>query len=205
MKAPVLLFLLLASAFLGQLALPGGLSAQEAKLFEDEACRQNPHTEQCVCARVRAFSMYPLEYDGGAAADVDKDGHSPVYNQDGGYWESGDPDDPQDDLGLFVDERYGQHCSLSYFRENLRRTWYFLAALGASFAAISMTWAGVAYMQESSSGTDLSRVRGMIVRVLLGMIILSCAFLVWEGLSGFMLGHFESWTLERGVFYDSYE
>ena len=189
------------------LASPEVAWAQGADLFDEQACRENPHSEHCICATVRKFNLYPRSFDAtGNPEDLDSSGNPvsppvspPVQDPVTGLWE-GDPED----LELFVSDQYAQQCSLSYFRENLRRAWYFVAALGAGFAAISMTWAGVVYMQESSSGGDLSRARGMMVRVMVGLVLLTCALLVWEGLNGFLLDHVESWTLDRNIFYQGW-
>ena len=99
-------------------------------------------------------------------------------------------------------DRYGQHCALSYVRENQRRLWYFAVALGSMFTVISMIWVGVTYMQNSASGVDLSRSRAMLMRVVIGIVILASAFLIWEGLNEVLFSRLDSWTLERGVFYD---
>ena len=76
-------------------------------------------------------------------------------------------------------------------------------ALGAVLAAASVAWAGVVWMQESASGNDIARSRGMIIRVVIGVIVLSCSFLVWEGLADLLAGHLETWTGERDTFYRS--
>ena len=112
-----------------------------------------------------------------------------------------DPRDPPSDLFFSADDDYGQNCALSYFRENLRRLWYFAAALGGGLAAISLTWAGVAYMQNSSSGVDLSKNRAMIMRIVVGLVILACSYMIWEAASGMFLGHLDTWSLDPDTFY----
>ena len=109
----------------------------------------------------------------------------------------------KDTCGLVFayNDQYGQQCALSYVRENLRRLYFFVAAVGAGFAAISMTWAGVVYMQESSSGMDLTRARGMMIRVLIGLVVLASALMGWEGVNDLLLQHVESWTQDRGTYY----
>ena len=133
------------------------------------------------------------------------DGVLPILGLDG-YWVAhpGHPDTLKD---LHVPENtlnplYKQHCTLSYFREDLRRLWYFAAALGGGFAALSLAWAGVMYMQHSASGVDLTRSRMMIMRVLLGVLILAFAFVVWEGLGDMLLDTLDPWSQDRSVFYD---
>jgi hypothetical protein len=49
---------------------------------------------------------------------------------------------------------------------------------------------------------ELSRIRGMLARVLIGMVILACALLIWDGISGTLFSGVDSWTHDRGVFYD---
>ena len=218
-------FLAFVTAFLLMLP-PSGAGAQEFDLFEDEACKEDPNSEECICAKVRAVAYYPLKYTRDPGVDGEYSGEifaesvggdpddKPVFNEDTGAWE-GEIADPSTlrynddgnvvsadgDLILTPNDNYNQQCSLSYVRENLRRLWRFGVALGAALAAASIAWAGVVWMQETSSGNDIARSRGMIVRVLIGVIILSCSYLVWEGLSGLLVGHIESWTGERGTFY----
>ena len=101
-----------------------------------------------------------------------------------------------------VDDRYAQHCAMSYFRENQRRLWVFAVALGAAFSVLSLIWIGVTYMQYSASGVELSRARALLTRVIIGLVILACALLIWEGLNEYLFSGVESWTQNRGVFYD---
>jgi hypothetical protein len=35
----------------------------------------------------------------------------------------------------------------------------------------------------------------------IGVVVLSCSYLVWEGASSMLAGHLETWTGERGTFY----
>ena len=40
---------------------PSGASAQSVDvLLESEACRRNPHSEDCICAGVRRFAFFPI-------------------------------------------------------------------------------------------------------------------------------------------------
>ena len=201
----------------GFLAAPEGVLAHgHEELFGEESCRDpdiGPYHEYCICAQVRKFGEFPK---GGGVEEIedplnpgeyitvgddyDGDGELPQFDEVEEIW-VGDADD----LGLFVSDKYGQECALSYVRENMRRGWYFLAVLGAGFAAISMTWVGVVYMQESSSGSDLTKARGMLIRVLIGLVIVTCALLAWEAISGFLLDYRETWTLDRDTFYRSYD
>ena len=185
-------------------------------LAGDASCNVNPNSEQCICARVRAFGYYPQFVDLGSGIvpeDLDGDGVAPEFNAELGIWEDGvhpitgvhesdgDARIPPSDLFFDSDDDYGQNCSLSYFRENLRRLWYFAAALGGGLAAISITWAGVAYMQNASSGSDLSKNRAMIMRVVVGLVILACSYMIWETASGMFLGHLDTWSLNPDTFY----
>ena len=190
----------------------GSVLAQgvEDFLAGDASCNVNPNSEQCICARVRAFGYYPqFERVGGdyLPEDVDGDTVRPEFNLERGVWEDGvgeelvDTRTPPSDLFFSKDDDYGQNCALSYFRENLRRLWYFAAALGGALAGISLTWAGVAYMQSSSSGADLSKNRAMIMRVVVGIFILACSYMIWETSSGMFLGHLDTWSLKPDDFY----
>ena len=209
-------------ALLTVLAGPGDtVWAQGVDLFATEECQENPHTELCICGEVRKFGGLPVHYEPDdrppdAASVVwtapDAEGGEEVpsdvahFNEETELWEGKTcafDEIDKDTCGLlFVyNDQYGQQCALSYVRENLRRLYFFVAAVGAGFAAISMTWAGVVYMQESSSGMDLTRARGMMIRVLIGLVVLASALMGWEGVNDLLLQHVESWTQDRGTYY----
>ena len=138
-----------------------------------------------------------------AAVDVDRDGKRPQLVD--GLWVDGELCggwNEDSDLEFMRDDRYKQRCALSYFREDQRRLWYFAVALGASFTVISLIWVGVVHMQNTASGVDISKTRAMLVRVMIGLIILACAFLIWDGLNELLFKGLDSWTLEQGVFHD---
>ena len=193
-------------------------SAQSTEvLLENPVCRENPHSEDCICAEVRKFGFFPKSFsldDLGVvkAKDMDGDGFAPQPTEDG-LWvdevrvEPGgavvsEMDDGNSDLVFAVDDRYAQHCAMSYFRENQRRLWVFAVALGAAFSVLSLIWIGVTYMQYSASGVELSRARALLTRVIIGLVIMACALLIWEGLNEYLFSGVESWTQNRGVFYD---
>ena len=194
----------------------GSVMAQSNEDFlADAECDDDPNSEQCICARVRQFALYPRFISSGgviALYDSDDDGEVPFLDPDDGVWKDSDGEatgvsrsglDPVvTELVSLPSDEYGQNCSLAYFRENLRRLWFFAVALGGGLAALSLGWAGVAYMQASASGADLSRSRTMIMRVLIGIVILACAYLIWEGASNLFLGGYETWSLDKNAFYD---
>ena len=198
----ILFLFLLASGLL--LQIPAPVSAQSADLlFEEEACREDPHSEDCICAAVRRYGDFPKEFNpDGTPKDADRDGHAPLL--EGRMWVDA-PDESvsgeESDLEFMSGDRYSQGCSLAYFRENLRRLWYFAVSLGAAFTVISLIWVGVVHMQNTASGVDISRTRAMLVRVSIGIIIIACSSLIFEGLNAVLFTGLDSWTLERGVFY----
>ena len=211
-----LLLAVLLAVLLPIVLTSSGASAQSVDvLLESEACRRNPHSEDCICAGVRRFAFFPIAMDENPAdpaqpsADADEDGFRPGLVD--GVWvdhasESDDvgntPPGLATELQFVLTDDYGQNCALSYFRENLRRLWVFGVALGAVFASISFIWIGVTHMQHTASGMDISRSRMMFVRVGLGIIILACALVVWEGLNDYLLEGLQGWTNERNVFYN---
>ena len=196
-------------------------SAQSTEvLLENPVCRENPHSEDCICAEVRKFGFFPKSFemvDGEVRPkDSNGDGVLPAETEDG-LWvervriiEGGLPvevevkvlEESLSDLVFAVDDRYAQRCAMSYFRENQRRLWVFAVALGAAFSVLSLIWIGVTYMQYSASGVELSRARALLTRVIIGLVILACALLIWEGLNEYLFSGVESWTQNRGVFYD---
>ena len=217
----VFLILLVVAGFT-MLAPPPPASAQSTELLlESAVCRENPHSQECICAEVRKFGFFPKAFDPAivgldgkpAAKDVDKDGFAPVPVE-GGLWKDHDneaddynatprlPTAEKSDLQFAVDDRYNQRCAMSYFRENQRRLWVFAVWLGAGFTVISLIWGGVAYMQNAASGVELSRIRGMLTRVFVGFVILACALLIWDGISGTLFFGADFWTQDRGVYYE---
>ena len=204
------LFLLLSGLVLFQSPVPA-LAQSPDLLFQNQACRDDPHSEDCICGTVRKFGYFPKEFDPDeldhrgfpTAKDVSGDDLAPTLRDDGIWVDHEDAVDGEDsDLEFIRDDRYKQRCALSYFREDQRRLWYFAVALGASFTVISLIWVGVVHMQNTASGVDISKTRAMLVRVLIGLIILACAFLIWDGLNELLFKGLDSWTLEQGVFHD---
>ena len=208
----VFLILLVVAGFI-MLAPPPPASAQSTELLlENAVCRDNPHNEDCICAEVRKFGYFPKEFDiEGEPVDYNNDLAFPEKTEDGVWvdgegelWlEGGDPANPViSDLQFAVDDRYNQRCAMSYFRENQRRLWVFAVWLGAGFTVISLIWGGVAYMHNAASGVELSRIRGMLTRVFVGFVILACALLIWDGISGTLFFGADFWTQDRGVYYE---
>ena len=201
------LFLL---GFLSVLVFPGEAQAQgeiEGELLNEPACLQDINSEECICARVRVLGSYPIEYGppgpagNPTAVDKDMDGETPDY-EDGEWVESeAELANGISDLIFTANDNYKDHCSLAYFREDLRRFYIFLVALGVGFTAISLSWAGVIWMQHSSSGEDLRQVRVIVIRVVLGMIILASAYVIYDGASDLLQGRVESWSLDRDTYY----
>ena len=73
----VFLILLVVAGFT-MLAPPPPASAQSTELLlENAVCRDNPHSEDCICAEVRRFGFFPKEFktDGTGPADADGDGY----------------------------------------------------------------------------------------------------------------------------------
>ena len=59
----IFLILLLVAGF-AMLASPPPASAQSTELLlEDPVCRENPHSEDCICAKVRKFGFFPKEFE----------------------------------------------------------------------------------------------------------------------------------------------
>ena len=218
------LFLLPSGLVLFQSPVPAFAQGVDLQL-QNEECRLTPHSEECICATVRKFGYFPKKFDRLGLYDVDRnlrgkdvdgDGKRPILGEDG-VWvdeegeaananDEGDNEDKRfkksSDLEWIADDRYKQRCALSYFREDQRRLWYFAVSLGGSFTVISLIWVGVVHMQNTASGVDISKTRAMLVRVIMGLIILACAFLIWEGLNELLFKGLDSWTLEQGVFHD---
>ena len=193
----------------------------ENEAFCDPRVGGDPNSEECVCSEVRSFLLEPAKIDGatGEALDGDGDGKPPVYED--GYWVDGSgeevtyvdaggdlarfvdgtPVPPSEDLVIVLNPYYDFDCTLSYLREDMRRAWQYAAVLAGTFLFVSLAWAGVMYMQDSASGADLSRSRTMMFRVVVGFIIVACAWILWEIVGDILLSHLQSWTGDRDVFY----
>ena len=223
----VFLILLVIAGFI-MLAPPPPASAQSTDLLlENSVCRDNPHSQDCICAEVRQFGYFPKSFKVNGTGPKDSNGDEvfPMLTEEGVWVEMvplvengvkvldmyGKPvgvkvkrlePDAKSDLHFAVDDAYNQRCAMSYFRENQRRLWVFAVWLGAGFTVISLIWGGVAYMHNAASGVELSRIRGMLTRVFVGFVILACALLIWDGISGTLFFGADFWTQDRGVFYD---
>lgn len=176
--------------------------------FGEEACRDDPHSEACICVDVRRWGLYPIGFDSSGNPEPDADGNHPVFDDHEGLWRGIPPTFNEvtgewegGNLRFNYFDAYGQQCSLSYVREDLRRLWYFVAAVGGLLAAMTLAWAGVGYMQESASGGDMSKSRLVVVRVVVGMVILGGSVVIWESASGLLLSHLDTWTFDAGVFH----
>ena len=150
----------------------------------------------------------PIGYESDESpVDVDGDGVVPVLREGKWYGTLASVDRlgnyrDDGDLRLVSNQAYDFDCSVSYFREDLRRAWQFAAILAGTFLFAGMAWAGVAYMQDSASGADLSRSRAMMFRMILGLIMVASAYVVWEAVGENLLGHLQTWSGERDVFYN---
>ena len=190
-------------------------------LLDNEVCRTDPYSEDCICAAVKQVALFPREINpvgDGTALSSDPDGIVPFLNSDG-IWKDGVGEDVdywalatdaaraanpnlRSELVYVQTNEYGQQCALSYFRENQRRLWVFTVSVGGLFSVISMIIIAITYMQHSASGVDLSKARLMLIRVCIGVIILACSMLAWESVNAFLFSNLQSWTFDRGTFYD---
>ena len=220
MKARVVAASVIALSMLFWLGIEAGrpVYAQSLGIENEALCDPrdglggDPNSEECVCSEVRSFLLEPAKIDGatGEALDGDGDGKPPVYED--GYWvdseegvitfdADGKPVSPGADLVIVLNPYYDFDCTLSYLREDMRRAWQYAAVLAGTFLFVSLAWAGVMYMQDSASGADLSRSRTMMFRVVVGFIIVACAWILWEIVGDILLSHLQSWTGDRDVFY----
>ena len=202
----------------GWTLLTSPAAAQRDDLLTHEACRINPSLEECICRDVRVFSVLPRVYtydtDGtllpGFSENGDPDdpsddwpslvpGHPnartqlPMFDEERGVW-VGDPRD----LEVVENTKYKAHCSMAYFRENLRRAVYVLATVGAVLFGGSVAWAGFVHMQETASGESRSTARTVILRSGVGMILLAMAFVAFEAITGLFLEGFQLWDFQPG-------
>ena len=186
----------------------------DSELLRNQACRVNPHSEECICREVHAYSMVPLFVDYTSSTGVPvafaydcaiKDGRrectdpkdkraAPVFDPDSLTWSGG----ATRDYVVVQNTKYKAYCSLAYFRENLRRLWVFALAFAGGLMAITVAWCGATYMQEAVSGENRAMARTVLIRSVLGVVVLAAVFLIWEGVSGLFLQGFDIWRTEPG-------
>ena len=223
----VLLMFVLGAAFMAAQPSLAEAQGRTDDFLDNLVCRDDPYSRDCICAGVRQFGFFPKAFDQAnlftqmgveRGKDVDGDNYFPILNNSGVWVDDADEDEnysPADpanptsaelalrtDLQFAADDRYNRRCALSYYRENVRRLWVFLVASGSLIAVFSLIWVGVTYMQYSASGVSLYRAQMILARVLIGLVILACSAIIWEGISAFLFSGFDFWTLDRDVFYE---
>lgn len=171
-----------------------------------EDCRSDPDSELCICApagRRTAVPLGDITYSSSqpglplSAASVGGDpADFPVFDPDEYRWIG-----EAADLEVVENSWFKRHCALAFFREDLTRAWYFAVALGSGFLSLSLVMAGVVYMQESASGSELAGARTRMFRIIIGMVILAMAFVFYEGIVSVLFGFTDFWTGDRAVFY----
>ena len=208
---PVLLLFFLLGLF-G--SLPERAHAQvgtPAELFRNEACLKDPNSEACICGYANQEAFYPARWtiDGDPTTPDDFLDHVLLFQDADGRWQGTVSSMPlgtdellhDGDLVAVHDHRYNERCSFSFFRENLHRGWYLAVAVGSLLFSISLAWLGFVYMQETSSGGDMARVRGMFFRLVVGIMVLGLAFVAWETLNDFLLRDLQSFSANRSNFF----
>lgn len=202
-------------------ASPAHAQREDLLRDRDSPCRDNPHTEDCICQDSRArslqpkpehlnFSVYPPKpsetkvytkrnFDG--SPDTGSPLHAPseVFDKTSeGYWYEFNPIpgarvNYDDHLSLHVpDGFYDAACAHDYFEENLTRMWYFLVALGTALLTVSLVWAGVIHMQESATGQRNTALRQTLARVIVGILLLALAFVIWAAVNQEIWGRYIS-------------
>lgn len=200
--------------------VPDGASAQREDLLTDQACRNDPNSEACICRDVFVYRLVPANIDYSTfppQAGFRMDGNNrvdqveieglgmvrrasgssapPVWNDELKRW-----DGDLVDMEVRPNTAFDSYCSLEYFRENLRRLVYVAMAVGGLLFALSVGWAGFVHMQETASGAAQSSARNIILRTFIGMILLASVFVVWEGVSGLFLGGVDIWDTDPRLF-----
>ena len=194
----------LLTALMSALSLfPGQALAQGEDLLTSEFCSINPNWEICICRDLVFYNLVPINvtYDGmgvptasygdiGPTVAPGRPGWRPVPEWDSvkGVWSGGDI---EKDYKKVDNDKYKAQCSMSYFKENLRRFIYILVAIAGGTLTITLAWAGFVHMQESTSGESRSMARTIILRAFVGMLLLTGAFLAWEAVSGLFLTNFD--------------
>lgn len=174
-------------------ALPGGASAQEDLLYNEEpACtdqERGPNHEDCICSVLRGqdsdyYNAYKWE-TGGAPGQLPS-----------GLRYKGGGDPALDD---FVrDKEFKSQCAMTYFREDLRRGWKFAVFVAFGLFTMSFVWGGYVYMQEAAAAEQRATSRGIIFRVMTGLAVVVMAFFMWSIFSDMFLdlGETSLWTPE---------
>ena len=192
-------WLLLAAFFAGAglvLLWPGTAEAQDSGDVYyskvEAACihpEKGPNHEKCVCAvlRIQDAEYYQdFVWQGG-----DTDGPE-VYPSGLRYDGKGDPAT----LEFQRDKEFKSQCSLTYFREDLRRGWWFGVFVALGLFTMSVAWAGYVYMQESAAAAERAQSRAIVFRVMAGLAIVVMAYFLWAIFSDMFLdlGDKTIWT-----------
>ena len=203
--------------WLGVLAVLAGPAAAQrgVDILSDEECRNDPNSEECICRDVLFIIRVPkpeyIDYSQFPPQLLAVDSEGVISSQEGfDATKRLDPVPYQDPFtgqwigheAYFdnsVNNRYSAYCSLEYFREDLRRLVYFLVALAAGLAVVSVAWAGTVHMMDSASAETRSQVRTTVIRVILGLVILSMIFVAFEGIAGLFVGDFDLWSEDPGL------
>lgn len=177
-----------ASAQGGDILGPGNPNWLQACVDAD----RGPNHEDCVCYVLRLQdSEYWLAYQ------WESGGNFPEEFPSGLRYEGDANEDPVS-RAFVRDKEFKAQCSLTYFREDVRRAWRFVVAVAFGLFTMSMVWAGFVYMQESAAAQDRVTSRAVMMRVLGGLTIVVMAFFLWELFSGMFVDLSDTtiWTPE---------
>lgn len=185
--------------------VPGPLVAQDGGFYDYDdavACRDpefGPNHEECVCfvLRLQDADYHDAQLAQGLAAPFrypsnlryENDGDSPLA--------LADPLDPSAGLNPFVrDKEFKAQCSLTYMREDIRRSWWFAVAVATGLLAMSFVWGGFVYMQESAAALERASSRAILFRVMAGFAIVVMAYFLYAGFSNLFIDLSETtiWT-----------
>ena len=189
----------------GFFVLPAGEAGAQGggDLLLNAACRDDPYSEECICEGVARMSRFPKHFKVGPNGEfiAEPDPASPPgappieFDTELNVWVGG----IDDDFEVKENSKYKAYCALAYYEENQRRLVLLVIAVGSVLAAVGLGWAGFVHMQESAAGETRSTSRTIVIRALLGMLILSLVFVIWEAFAGSLLGGLDYWQQVPGV------
>ena len=167
---------------LGGVIVPSGVQAQEEWIFtEVDACvdpERGPNHEDCVCSvLVVQDSDYYHDYRA-------RLGRSPKEYPSGLRYE-GDDDPLVSEV--VRDKEFKSQCAMTYYNEDLRRSWKFGVFVAFGLFTMSLVWGGYVYMQESAAAEQRATSRAIIFRVMAGLAIVVMAYFIWTMFSQMFL------------------
>ena len=172
----------------------GSAEAQGEVVYsvETPACidpERGPNHEECVCL---VLKVQDSDYFRARVAQ----GLGAPERYPSGLRYEGDRNEDPIGRGFERDKEFKAQCALTYYREDVRRAWWFAVLVASGLFTMSVIWGGFVYMQEAAAAEQRATSRGIIFRVMAGLTIVVMAYFLWTMFSAMFvdLGDSTIWT-----------